>query len=550
MNKKSLCTFLITICAFSSFSQLNNGLVAKYSFNNGNALDEINSNHGTVNGASLTTDRFGNANKAYQFDGIDDYIIAPHTSNIDLNTMTNGVSISFWVNPNSLPSSGLVSLITKWNGFTSEQYGVFMDAFGNNVSAIRMVNSNGLTDNAAMTSGNWYHVVFTYDMATTQHIITVNNVITQNVTPGGTYTPSTDYTSLSFGAQAADLNGGIPSPWRYFNGKLDDVRIYNRVLTAQEIDSLYNEANPNTIINLNEGLVAKYYFNDGNANDESGNANHGTINSAVTTTDRFGNANHAFEFGQNQTISVNDADTLDNFSSGMAISFWMNSPDISTNTNPLITKFSYCGGGFDAYNIRLNTNGAIWSQIDDESGLDSYQFSSVTIDNSTWHHVVLVWERPNVYYYIDGVLDASATTTSFNSDISNSPNNLMFGHIDPDFCGSTYDYNEKLDDIRIYNRTLNALEIDSLFNEPNPAFASVNENEKVNILKVFPNPSNGIITIQTEHPTSIEISDLTGKILFTKTISGNESMDLSTLSNGLYLIRDNNTHHVIKFIKE
>ena len=53
-----------------------NGLVGWWGFN-GNAQDGSgNGNHGTVNGATLTTDRFGNQNGAYSFDGVDDYILA------------------------------------------------------------------------------------------------------------------------------------------------------------------------------------------------------------------------------------------------------------------------------------------------------------------------------------------------------------------------------------------------------------------------------------------------------------------------------------------
>ena len=68
----------LLIIAGNSFADLSDGLVAYYPFN-GNADDESgNGNHGTVNGATLTIDRFGNENSAYSFDGIDDYIDIPY----------------------------------------------------------------------------------------------------------------------------------------------------------------------------------------------------------------------------------------------------------------------------------------------------------------------------------------------------------------------------------------------------------------------------------------------------------------------------------------
>ena len=74
--KKSFTLFVLLSALFGGWSgviaqvNLDSGLVAYYPFN-GNANDEsVNGNNGTVNGATLTTDRFGNANKPYSFDGV------------------------------------------------------------------------------------------------------------------------------------------------------------------------------------------------------------------------------------------------------------------------------------------------------------------------------------------------------------------------------------------------------------------------------------------------------------------------------------------------
>ena len=71
------------------------------------------------------------------------------------------------------------------------------------------------------------------------------------------------------------------------------------------------------------GLVGYWPFN-GNANDESGNGNHGTVNGAMLSTDRNGKANSAFDFnGINQYIKVNNSNTLQNIST-ISISIWLN----------------------------------------------------------------------------------------------------------------------------------------------------------------------------------------------------------------------------------
>jgi hypothetical protein len=95
---KSVFTAILAFCMTTAFSQIpsylpTNGLVAWYPFN-GNANDESgNGNNGTVNGATLTTDRFGNVGKAYGFDGIDDYINCGNSSAFN----QNNISVSVWV---------------------------------------------------------------------------------------------------------------------------------------------------------------------------------------------------------------------------------------------------------------------------------------------------------------------------------------------------------------------------------------------------------------------------------------------------------------------
>ena len=83
MVSKQIIFLTLTFVSFSLFAQVPaNGLMAWYKFN-GNASDSSgNGNHGTVNGATLTSDRFGNANKAYYFNGVDNYIIVPASPSI------------------------------------------------------------------------------------------------------------------------------------------------------------------------------------------------------------------------------------------------------------------------------------------------------------------------------------------------------------------------------------------------------------------------------------------------------------------------------------
>lgn len=81
-------------------TDISDGLVACYPFT-GNADDESgNGNHGVVIGATLTEDMFGNSESAYYFDGVNDYIRVPHSSDLNINTAT-GFTIGMWTKADS-----------------------------------------------------------------------------------------------------------------------------------------------------------------------------------------------------------------------------------------------------------------------------------------------------------------------------------------------------------------------------------------------------------------------------------------------------------------
>ena len=127
MKNKLLFTAILFVIATNTFSQVpnyvpTNGLVGWWPFN-GNAIDEsINTNDGTVNGATLTADRFGNANNAYSFDGVSNYISIPNS--VSLSNMTS-ITISAWFNINQYftqINQGWFSILSKTNSSLLGKY--------------------------------------------------------------------------------------------------------------------------------------------------------------------------------------------------------------------------------------------------------------------------------------------------------------------------------------------------------------------------------------------------------------------------------------------
>jgi hypothetical protein len=223
-----------------------NGLVAFWPFN-GNANDESgNGNNGTVNGATLTSDRNGNINSAYSFNGINfNHIAIPSDSSLDL---VNDFSISCWFNSNLMynQSSTVRSILMKGgdgvgmpNGYA---YGIWGGITGTN-SQVGVVNFQAQPYGTSITypsnsSGlvminNWYNYTVTYTKNDSTLKYYINNGLVDvkylNFNIGYNTNP------LWIGSQQS-----IYSTTKTFDGTLDDIGIWNRALSQQEITNLYN----------------------------------------------------------------------------------------------------------------------------------------------------------------------------------------------------------------------------------------------------------------------------------------------------------------------
>src|SRR3990172_11283700 len=149
-----------------AFADLKDGLVAYYPFN-GNANDESgNGNNGTVYGATLTTDRFGNANSAYDFDG-NDNIVVPDSNTLDL---TTHFTLAAWVKPHSLMNDPAQGGIISKNGDYGVNNGYQLGITNSNTQIWCLFNADGeswpgnkLLARAIVPVNEWSHIACTYD---------------------------------------------------------------------------------------------------------------------------------------------------------------------------------------------------------------------------------------------------------------------------------------------------------------------------------------------------------------------------------------------------
>ncbi|MCZ2269979.1 MAG: T9SS type A sorting domain-containing protein [Ignavibacteriales bacterium] len=315
---KTFLTIIILIIV-SSFgiaqSSLDSGLVAYYPFN-GNANDESGSgNNGTVNGASLTQDRFGINNRAYQFDGINDYISIADNPNL----FSDELTISWWYKLTETPGAAWVVIGWVDGGHRYQQFfsGGQLSYFnGYNLTA------PGLYFNPIYNLNYlnvWKHIVVTYQK-TSATTSTTSIYVDGELKQTDNHTLAMDYASGIEFKIGKNVNGN------FFKGALDDFRIFSRVLNQNEIVELYND----TTTFFGDNLIASFPFS-GNADDESFLQNNGTAINAVLTTDRYGNPDNAYSFnGTDSRIQI-PQNSFYSFGYGnFTMSAWININSIST----------------------------------------------------------------------------------------------------------------------------------------------------------------------------------------------------------------------------
>ena len=218
------------------------------------------------------------------------------------------------------------------------------------------------------------------------------------------------------------------------------------------------------------GLVGWWPFN-GNANDESGNGNNGTVNGATLTTDRNGVANQAYSFDGNDWVTVSNSISLQNINS-VTISSWVNVNLWFSNTYfPILTKTDQTST-FGKFGCYLRNNGA-WSHFSNqETGFGT------TYTLNTWYNTVFTMQSGIFSFYVNGQLILSGPPCcTINGFGFNNALPLIFGKDTP---GITEYSNGILDDIGIWNRVLTTCEIQNLYtSQLNSTFVSAGADQTI-----------------------------------------------------------------------
>ncbi len=225
---------LISLSVISNSQIPTDNLHAYYPFN-GNANDEsTNSFNASVSGAVLGSDRHGQMESCFSFDGVDDYITLPKSFS---SVLDNNFTISAWFQYNGENSDDRdYQMIIDFRG--EKQFSINIDE--PTKKAYIWLNNGGTSyerySSQTFEIGNWVHVIAKRE--NDLFVIYLNNIQGNNISESvlGTYSNNNRIGKLN-----VDITGGTGDKGT-FNGKIDDIRIYSRALTLTELTALYEES--------------------------------------------------------------------------------------------------------------------------------------------------------------------------------------------------------------------------------------------------------------------------------------------------------------------
>lgn len=311
-------------------------LIASYHFDEGSGATVYDAsgldNTGTVSGAAWSLD--GKHGGALFFDGNDDRVIVPDAPSLDVDT---GLTLMAWVKPTA-PALDWQTILAKEVGTEDVAYALFaVDSADRPVGYLNAYSD--VRSSSTLPLDTWSHLAFTYTGAvlslylngslvgTHQHV----GVISHSDGP------------LTIGGD------GIWGDW--FEGLIDDVRVYNYARSEAEIQS--DMGTPVEIVMPN--LVAAYHFDDaagGSLADASGNGNVGTLSGPTWSADGKHGGALAFD-GLDDRVEIADAPSL-LLSSAMTVMAWVNPEGTEPAWRAVVLK-EY-GGGL-SYGLYTNNPG-------------------------------------------------------------------------------------------------------------------------------------------------------------------------------------------------
>ncbi len=444
---------------------ITNGLIGYWTFNGADMTDtivtDISSSNNSLDIANGPVMTMGKVGQSLNFDAVDDTVSCTDancggTSGGKLDMGTRDWTVSAWIKPKSGATSCNISGRVASKIGDDETQGWFIGIANSYIcGSLRNggVDIFSTLDGTQVTLNEWNHIaiVFDRDGNMTRYLNGVQTGTQDNIS---SYNGVSIDHPLNFCIGGRD--GGAGCIERLFDGSIDEVRIYDRVLTVGEIKQLYlyGESKINTSQNtlgqstLNTGLVNMVSFNSKDFSDKvydrSSSANNGYVyNSATGTTKTIGKTGQAIKFDGVNDVVVQNLSSLGTLTRG-TVSFWI----YRQRNTPYEIVIE---DGVSNVSIEGDNPLSLWI-----ANTCQTLFGTVTLNE--WVHLAATWDGTTNRTYINGVQSNS--------------NGCAFapGAMGGFSTGGRYssgvssdNFSGKIDELRLYNRALTAAEVKQLY---------------------------------------------------------------------------------------
>jgi hypothetical protein len=386
------------------------------------------------------------------------------SSYINLGDPTSGIttanySISFWVNTTSTSASYLIS---KYLGDGIDSTDIFrVRNLSDGTISFRTSTSNpsarDITSTSTINDGNWHHILFTVEPNLSK--LYINGTEEGSSTTGTAKAPSSISRNVTIGRHDGGDN--------YFNGKIDQVRIYDSTLTQSQVTQLYQENNSTVGTHL-FGCIANYNL-DGSAKESMGTTAYDGTETDITY--RYDGTPTAVDFGvggksdygarfNGSSSYISGVPALTNSNAEFTISMWFKC-NTTASSQYLFGEIRENGTYDPLFLIWLNTSGYLNTEFRNNSS----STSGVTITDSTnycddsWHHIVSILTTSQMKMYIDGSeVSSSPANISGVCDV----NNISIGARNNRGTNGNW-FNGDIDQVRIFSKALSSNEVGKLY---------------------------------------------------------------------------------------
>ncbi len=384
-------------------------------------------------------------------------------------TGSGGLSVCLWVY-RTVSATNQV-MVQKESGSTG--YILFLTATNGILNfRVRGVNVTSVT---SFVNSTWTHLCGTWDGSTSRTY--VNGTFTNSIANSGTLGSNTSE-PMSVGGGNSDVD---------YTGYIDEVRVYNRALSAAEIrndatsasgDSIYwyqgsvSEAqspyvraakiNASRNTRMTGGLVGLWSFDGKDMGtstvfDRSGSGNNGTLTNVATSTffasGKMGQAG-LFDGVDDYTTSP-DTSSLSQ-TGNITVSAWVYRNSTSTDDG-VLGKWN-ADSSLKSYYLGLNANGAAKFCLSPDNSASTCITGSTNIPSGAWYNIIATYDGVNENMYVNGVSDA--TPVVYSSGIADNAAALRIGDADL----GHWPFDGKIDEVRIYNQALSSTSVTALYN--------------------------------------------------------------------------------------